>query len=228
MSYCLDRDIGNTNTKWRCGDDQGTLASPLIPEVAQTIGRVRIATVAGSREEITECVVSMYDLEPEFVETRAFLCGVRNAYSNPSQLGVDRWLGIVAAWNSCRSACVVVDAGTALTIDVIDLEGTHLGGYIVPGLRAMRHSLSDKTRDVKVGDAQLSDLKIDYPKNTVDAVRYGIEKMARGLVQDCQKRWTTQLYVLVSGGEGQYLVLDDDTYLWRPHLVLDGIELALP
>ena len=230
MSLCLDLDIGNTNTKWRCGESIGTLVSPSIPQMDGDISRVRVATVAGSRDTIASDVAKKYNLVPEFAETQSEQCGVKNAYPVPSQLGVDRWMAILAAWNKCKTGCVVVDAGTALTIDVVDPQGKHLGGYIVPGLATMRRTLFDTTRDVKVDEEGLpSDIR-SYPANTDDAVRVGVRTMANGLIanviSDCSQRWPGKLQVFLCGGEGRAFI--DANCHWCPNLVLDGIDLALP
>ena len=85
---------------------------------------------------------------PEFASSTDTAAGVRNGYSNPAQLGVDRWLAVIGAFHRHRDACCVVDAGTALTIDGVDATGQHLGGFIVPGPRLMVESLLTGTSDL--------------------------------------------------------------------------------
>ncbi len=72
--------------------------------------------------------------------------GVTIRYSDPSRLGVDRWLAMLAAHAASTKACLVVDCGTALTIDKLTASGEHCGGYIIPGLALMRRSLEENTR----------------------------------------------------------------------------------
>src|SRR5690606_18957451 len=62
------------------------------------------------------------------------LGGVVNGYSDFSRLGMDRWLAMVGAFDLCGCACVVLDLGTATTVDLVSGEGVHIGGYITPGL----------------------------------------------------------------------------------------------
>ena len=61
-------------------------------------------------------------------------CGLRNGYRDPAQLGVDRWLAMCAAWQQFPGSLCVVDAGTAVTIDVVAADGAHSGGLILPGV----------------------------------------------------------------------------------------------
>ena len=230
MSLCLDLDIGNTHTKWRCGESHGSLVSPWVPEIAGDVSRVRVATVAGSRRAIAAAIAEKYRLSPEFAESAREQCGVTNAYANPSQLGVDRWLALLAAWNRCKKACVVVDAGTALTVDVVDPHGKHLGGYIVPGLATMRRTLLDATRDVRVVEGEMPTATTSLPNNTDDAVKVGVTTMTRGfiagIVSEYREKWPEDLQVFVTGGEGSTFV--DEAFHGCPNLVLDGIALALP
>ena len=71
--------------------------------------------------------------------------GVRNGYRRPDQLGVDRLLGMVAARAKGKGPFCVVDVGTAVTIDLVDSGGNHLGGLILPGERLARDCLLAET-----------------------------------------------------------------------------------
>ncbi|WP_352284776.1 type III pantothenate kinase, partial [Pseudoalteromonas sp. Q18-MNA-CIBAN-0097] len=71
------------------------------------------------------------------------------AYEHVGNLGIDRWLALIAGFTLYpNTACIVVDAGTATTIDVLDSEGLHLGGWILPGLDLMTSSLTQNTQRV--------------------------------------------------------------------------------
>ena len=74
---------------------------------------------------------------------------VRNGYEDIAQLGVDRWAAIVGAYTHFGSAVCIVDAGTAVTVDLVRDGGRHLGGLIVPGLQLMRSSLEQDTEDIE-------------------------------------------------------------------------------
>jgi type III pantothenate kinase len=90
-------------------------------------------------------LLQKWDCEPEFVQATASALGVTNAYSNPSELGVDRWLTLLAVHHNTSSPVCVVDCGSAITIDLITSDGLHLGGMILPGFGMMRQSLLEQT-----------------------------------------------------------------------------------
>lgn len=79
------------------------------------------------------------------IKTPAYGFGVINGYCQPEKLGVDRWLALVGARGLTQAPCLIVDAGTAMTIDVMDEFGQHKGGWIIPGLKLMTDALLKKT-----------------------------------------------------------------------------------
>ena len=68
------------------------------------------------------------------LRSEADSCGVRNGYLQPQRLGVDRWLALLAAAEICAGDCLVIDAGSAITLDLLRADGQHLGGAILPGI----------------------------------------------------------------------------------------------
>ena len=145
----LVMDIGNSRIKWRAGDQYSDLPrseaykvellSELLVEwfgQLVLVSPVIVCSVAAA--EVNEKVRRYFtqrDLSVEFIKAGRTKAGVKNAYKNTDQLGVDRWVAMVSAYNKYRSAVCVIDAGTALTIDVVDERGCHLGGLIMPGLQ---------------------------------------------------------------------------------------------
>lgn len=233
MTSVLDLDCGNSRTKWRCNMDRGIVACERIPRLNQTLDRVRVSSVSISRESLRSEIFRTYGVEPEFAKSTKTLAGVSNSYSNPEELGVDRWLAMVAAWNRVQASTMVVDAGTAITIDILDGTGRHLGGYIVPGLESMCMSLASDTVDVHVKLDKEWQLNCGLGTYTVQAVNNGVLSMVvawvrqtRSLAEEmCGAVPTTFL----TGGSGKSLMrlLDFDCCL-EDELVLDGLEIALP
>ncbi|NJN52419.1 MAG: type III pantothenate kinase [Gammaproteobacteria bacterium] len=144
-SDILDLDVGNTRLKWRlsggdCVADAGAVsradrALQALPPAAPA--RIRICSVAGEAfdRDIGAALLDRYGVPGEFAAVTRALCGVRCGYDDPAALGVDRWLAVVAAWQHYGRACIVVDVGSACTLDVVGPTGDHRGGYIVPGFR---------------------------------------------------------------------------------------------
>ncbi|WP_295451148.1 type III pantothenate kinase, partial [uncultured Thiodictyon sp.] len=147
-------DIGNTNLHWALQADgvlgpmDGVRHSRGVPldllaawEVVPPPQRVLIGNVGGARlgEAVARVVRAYWGREAEFALPRQGCLGLRVAYAEPARLGVDRWLALLGA-QGCDAA-LIVDAGTAVTFDVLAPAGLHLGGLILPGLTMMRDSL---------------------------------------------------------------------------------------
>ena len=96
--------------------------------------------------------------------------GLHCGYDVPAQLGVDRWLQVLAVAQAEQNYCVI-GCGTALTIDLVDgLQ--HQGGYILPNLYLQRDALIHNTKGIKIPDSAFAELSPG--RNTVDAVHHGI------------------------------------------------------
>ncbi len=152
-----------------------------------------------------------------------------NGYDRPEQMGVDRWLAMIAAWHKFHQACLVVDCGTAITLDAIDAQGQHLGGHIVPGFQLLQKNLIAATARVKLHPDKKSgeDLKAVYGDGTSEAVRLGTQFMIEDYLLN---RWRQFHKVqqngllLVTGGDGlkaSTLLAKTDCY--HKDLVLQGL-----
>jgi type III pantothenate kinase len=88
-------------------------------------GRVLVANVAGEvvAEVFQNYCMNTWSITPEFLAVKPEWGGINNAYKNPQQLGIDRWLIMIAAWDKYKSDVCVVDCGTAITVDILTREG---------------------------------------------------------------------------------------------------------
>jgi type III pantothenate kinase len=152
------------------------------------------------------------------------LCGVTNSYLNPSQLGSDRWAALVAAWHIYRDACLVIIAGTAVTIDVLSRCGKFLGGIILPSKYLMLQSLHAGT--------QLNGTKLgiyeDFPVNTSDAIQTGVLHCLIGAIERMYQVFCKRVHLttdsvncIISGGGASSLI----PYIKLPLLVIDNLVL---
>jgi len=91
--------------------------------------------------ELISAVNRLWSLPVKRVTSVGAFLGVTNGYTQPAQLGCDRWAAMLAAFNLQNSSVLVVNVGTALTIDAIDATGLHLGGLISPGLNLQKNAL---------------------------------------------------------------------------------------
>lgn len=239
MTTVLDLDLGNSYLKWRCGPQGGRLAAVQLNAAnlgavwgALQPSRVRLASVAAEQGalEIATWVRERWGLVLEVAHTQACGGGVRNSYSDPTRMGVDRWLGMLAGFSRAQGACCVVDCGSAITIDYVGGDGQHLGGYILPGLRLMRVGLLGNTQRVKVEQELEADCSPG--RSTDQAVQHGLQLMlaalAERVVNDCTRLLGPAAPLLITGGDGERFRAYAQCGEWLPDLVLDGLAIALP
>lgn len=230
-------DAGNTRIKWRLTSMKGVSLEGVgaldDPELfamlsAQPLSRVAISTVVSeeARLLLRQRVVDAFGIEPRFHWTCHSQCGVTCAYERPEMMGADRWHAVIGAWQQVRRALLVVDAGSALTIDFVDSRGRHDGGYILPGHRLMRESLESKTARVHFGKALSLDLSPG--KSTDTCVRNGLSWLWQALIarlkSDCAQRGIDSDAVFLTGGDAPGLMQLGMVGHVRPQLVLEGLE----
>ncbi|MDD5612087.1 MAG: type III pantothenate kinase, partial [Gallionella sp.] len=120
------------------GESDG-LAACLANFLAGGVQQVWVSNVAGSKVgQLIATACASANLTPRFIASQARQCGVGNGYVRPEQLGCDRWAALIAAWHQLGSACLVVNSGTATTIDALSARGEFIGGLILPGVELMQ------------------------------------------------------------------------------------------
>jgi type III pantothenate kinase len=154
--------------------------------------------------------------------------GVTNGYRRPEQLGVDRLVAMVAAFDRVGGPVCVIDAGTAVTVDLVDASGQHLGGFILPGERLARESLLART--AIPGDTEVeSDALLG--RDTATALRLGSRYAVSGLVAQLRAlpalRDSLQgMKIVVGGGDGARLLpLLPAGSVHLPDMVLHGLAV---
>jgi type III pantothenate kinase len=147
----------------------------------------------------------------------------------PKKTGADRILAAAAAYEQLEKACVVVDAGTAITINLVNDSGAFVGGSIAPGLSTMLDSLHEKT--TALPRVQYQQPASSFGDDTESAIRHGITDAIRGVVQSAAERWAEQCgiwpEVIATGGDA-HLLFDgwEVVHAVSPDLLLYGIALA--
>jgi type III pantothenate kinase len=186
-----------------------------------------IASVASTalEQQLTRALAEHFAVSPKFARSPASACGVRNAYSVPARLGVDRFLGLVAAHAEIPGAAVVASCGTALTLDAIDAGGLHLGGLIAPSPGLMRSALLD--RAARLGELAAAQV-VDFADTTAAAVESGTWLAAVALIERFVARTRTRVgqdpVLIVAGGAARRLAaLLDSEHRVEPDLVLRGL-----
>ena len=244
----LELDLGNTRGKWRLLDAgevvaRGALAvadihSGHLPRQWSQLQpqRVRAANVAGREvaEGLGRAVREEFGLAVEFARVEPSCAGVTCAYSEVERLGVDRWLAVLAAHDRDSGPALVVDCGSAVTLDLLDTGGRHLGGYILPGLELMRRALYRDTAAVQVPQAFAAGMSLTPGDSTDKAVNRGLPLMVLGAMGRAlqylqRERRATAPRLWLTGGDADLISsLCEWPHELVPELVLDGLALSNP
>jgi len=222
-------DIGNTRIKWQYRDDETILNSDsmMVEDFMginfsdlQSVKKVLISNVSHAvvLDKIKDSV-AIFDcpiIEAKSQSNHVLI----NDYTDTLTLGVDRWLTALGAWKKHQKPLLVINAGTAITIDLIDLdsqEKPHFkGGMILPGVAISLAILNDSTNliDVEIGTTK-------YPSlNTTDAVATGIFTSIQGAVNLVCKNLPSTLPILLTGGDA-VLIYEQSDDEWKSRIKLE-------
>lgn len=241
-------DIGNTRIKWALWRDgrlgrQRAIARAdggrtLVRDVlkgARKAERVAVVSVGGKRvdRQFAAEARRTIGVAPRFVVTERRAAGITTRYTEPWRLGVDRFVAAIGAHHIAKSRAVcVVDVGTAMTIDLIDAQGQHHGGAIVPGPQLMTHSLLRNTSGIERrarggrGGGEL------FARSTRAAVEQGSRHAAAAIVDraedEARRVLGIQPIVLLTGGAAEELrPLIRCSPVLVPDLVLRGLAVLV-
>jgi type III pantothenate kinase len=237
----LEMDFGNSRIKWRIRKDAEVCARGAVEyegglsKIKSSIGDVSeidaiwIVSVLDlvANQETSAWLQKNFNLTPLYAESLPQVAGVTNGYNNPKMLGVDRWLAMIAAYNFCRSSCIVISAGTAVTVDLIDGKGMHLGGYIVPGWNTALKSLNRDTKLIKLNE--IKHVELSPGLDTQSAVDHGLAASYKGLIEVALKHLNSSesVALIATGGDAKRLQSFFPEIVLRDELVLDGLAFCM-
>jgi len=217
-STILFIDVGNTTVKWLFDGDYQS-----VP-----VSKFNLALLPESKQVFVSCVGDKTLLEglknTTFVESQATFNIFKSAYKNADELGVDRFLAMIATINQYPNQTrLIVDAGSALTFDLVLADGTHQGGLIMPGLGKLRRSFDQFcTESQQLHNHKLAD-------NTSDAWACGTGQMFTSVINAQIERYLDEfgdLVVVLSGGDSKLLALRlSHAIKLQPNLVLEGLSI---
>ncbi|MEK7284170.1 MAG: type III pantothenate kinase [Acidobacteriota bacterium] len=247
----LVMDVGNTNTvlgvyekthllaHWRLTtvrdrtvDEYGILARNLLTLAsieAAAIDALIVASVVPPLNSVLESMARVYfKLKPLFVEP-GIKTGMPILYANPQEVGADRIVNGVAAFERCRSAAIVVDFGTATTFDAISAKGEYLGGAIAPGLSISAEALFERA-------ARLPRVDIRRPPNVIGrntthslqaGLFFGYIALVQGILERMRQEMAAPVRTIGTGGlvsplEAELRTILDDL---DPNLTLEGLRI---
>lgn len=239
MSQTLVLDLGNSRMKWGLHGPWGWMSAGVTPnnEIGslalrdwQNLPRpVRVVgvNVAGEAARVrVEAQIARWRLTPRWLTASAAACGVTNGYQTPGQLGADRWASLVAARQRTLGIelfpppAIVVNAGTAVTVDALDGDGRFLGGLIMPGLRLMVRALAENTASLKMPPGAFA----QFPDNTPDALYSGAVQAVAGAIEQMRAHLhhdPRHAQCFLAGGAAQEIA----PHLTPPVEVVDNLVL---
>jgi len=219
-------DAGNTRVKWGLFDATGNLleSKAYLHQALEnvhfpTASRTILSNVAGKTlaDQLQAKLTQHTDIEWLIAQQNA--CGVFNGYDTPSQLGTDRWAALIGAWHLKKSTCIVVNAGTAITIDALIAKNNRaefIGGLILPGFNLMQNNLHLGTAKLPkmseklsvenlVSDDLIGNLNLLLGKNTEEAMQYGSLAAILGAIKQVHltviKQTQQSPIIILSGGD---------------------------
>lgn len=258
-------DAGNSNLKWALVQDKsykmqykGLFAINTHPHQIDSQfnrhwgelkpNRVLVSHVGGEQflAIFNGWVAKHWGLRAEFQRVSKVQMGVRNGYKDPSTFGIDRWMALIAGHHNYQKPGTflsVVDIGTCTTIDILDPNGTHLGGSLLPGAELMINSVSkilkNRASSRRNFESNLTDMSSPHQKtlnlfndNTHDGLIQGacfaqiavVEKLIRDL--PTYLPGPCEFLITGSGANAFSRPLANNVTL-SPHLVLEGMAVLI-
>ncbi|MGB0459437.1 MAG: type III pantothenate kinase [Porticoccaceae bacterium] len=238
----LSIDAGNSRIKWRLTNKGQILAegAQLTPKSfegetlnlseIQSPSEIRIANVAGDKvlNWLQQQLLEQFAAPIGLAQVTSTIGELSCAYEDPQSLGIDRWLAMAAAYYHYDEPLMVIDAGSAITMDIIGPGGQHVGGYIAPGLTLMHDALWKNTSDVRVVGSGSEELWLPG-KNTQQAVNRGCLLAAVSTIESLAAQFPVR--IVITGGDAKILMqamslsADNHANLVLDGLILDGVEL---
>lgn len=225
-------DAGNSRIKWGLAQDGALLRQGVAEHADHALqhefvalsppDKILVSNVAGERvmQQISSACAA-WSCPVECIVAQAEQCGVRNAYTQPALLGSDRWAALIAAWQHERAACLVVNCGTATTVDALSGAGEFLGGLILPGVDMMRRSLASGAAQLEMTAGSWR----EFPCNTADAIYSGAIQAVVGAIQrQYELLGVSGAHCLLGGGAAEAVQAHIELPLLRmDDLVLRGL-----
>ncbi|NOU01407.1 MAG: type III pantothenate kinase [Gallionella sp.] len=226
-------DAGNTRIKWALVKDDTWLRNGMLPidragELAKHLGDTsqleQIWASSVASEKVAENIRALFSQPVKFIIASEMQCGVRNHYCKATQLGSDRWAALIAAWHLIGHACLVVNSGTATTIDALTSQGHFLGGVILPGVEMMQSSLVTGTARIGPMHGQYA----PFPQSTADAILSGALQASCGAIRlqySLLKNMSAPIIMCGGAAATLYPYLNDLPVQQVDNLVLQGLLL---
>ncbi len=236
-------DIGNSNTKLGIWNHRGLSSVNLfktkdclkniLKYKKKSIDEIYVTSVISLKEnkKILTYLEKGFKIKPNQIKSAKSLLGVKNSYKQPSNLGDDRWCAIVGGYNLFKKSLVIVDCGTAISVDCVNGCGQHLGGYILSGFDGYSKSFSnaDGLKKIKFNKKNIKN-NLSYAKTTQNALHSGYILMVISAIEktfiQLQVKTKQKPILILSGTYGRQIL----SYLsikakHKPNLILESLGL---
>ncbi len=244
-------DIGNTNivmgvydgdrliNHWRVRTERNMTEDEFHLLATGLFDRAGIATASIERTIISSVVPPMVNIldafcrrylhqAPVWVDAKTFTA-MPIRYKNPAEVGADRIVNAVAAYERYRCALIVIDFGTATTFDVISEDGAYLGGAISPGIMIAAEALFQKASKlprVELLHAPESAIGKDTAGSMQSGILFGYAGLVDGMVERLQKELDSKARVIATGGLAPLMAgIARSIESVEPDLTLEGLKL---
>ncbi len=252
-------DIGNSQIKWCRAATGGETMQPAhaFPwehellanlldnnwgSLKDSVTKVSVANVAGEQalDILNQWCLDHWKITPQFVTTTPQFGGIKNGYENYQGLGIDRWLAVIAAHHLYpESANIIVDCGSAITVDAVLPSGEHLPGPILLGQRNMIDSLLSKTdlskffsteSDAGQQQENLQAVVKDTKSAILSGAKFATSRALDAIVDNIEEQLpqSSNINVIATGGAAQSVMslstlFTRKAYIHEPDLVLKGL-----
>jgi type III pantothenate kinase len=230
--------VSNANTLKTVAHDSIDDFIIWLEQEESTCGLRQVLIASVRSHERTQCLVEQLKAYCQYcfvASTSNYSAGISCAYSDYSKLGIDRWLGVLAA-GFVQQTVAIIDIGSAITVDVVSGEGIHLGGQIIPGQRLILKSLQS-TDQVLVGNQFKNQSDFKLGKSTSECVNFGVQQLIAAYlsdtIQQLNQRYQVSKYVFTGGGgkawcqrlnSNPQLTLQKKAEFW-PNIVFTGLAI---
>ena len=236
-------DIGNTTTSVGIWENQNlscvttttndNLFVALKKYYKKDINEILITSVINAKDNkiIKDKLKKLFECKINQIRSSPKLLGVTNGYKQPTKLGDDRWVTIVASYLHYKKPMVIVDCGTTISIDCVNHTGRHLGGYILSGFEGYSKSFynADNLKKIKLKENNINK-KLLFARTTEDALLSGYMLMVTSAIEKTYtifySKFKKKPLLIISGGYGKQISFNLIVKAkYEPNLVLKSIGL---
>jgi len=244
-------DIGNQRLKWLTKDTWGTIYDRGIINHQTDSFEVKMKTQFGNLskpssvwiintfkkdmiDKVARFAQDKWAMSPNYIQSVRQIAGVTNSYSLPLQLGTDRWAAIIAARKLVKPiiGVIVIDAGTAVTVDYVDSKGFFKGGVIIPGIETMKKALNAQIEKITISVVthnkrqSINMLNIDTQSAVVNGANLAVVSAIDSGILRLKKITGENVKVLITGGDARRVIeMSDHQLCLEDDLVLQGIDI---